>query len=111
MCISTSARKGAASHRPRAFGVSASAEPRGEEVTLRGQPRGDEVTLRGQRQRQRQRQRSAPAVSASVQDKALQAATGLRLALAYGYVGSSSVAEVDTALDEVCAMAWKLSGR
>ncbi len=36
---------------------------------------------------------------------------GLQLAVAYGYVGSSRVAAVDTALDEVCAMSWRLSGR
>ena len=36
---------------------------------------------------------------------------GLRLAIAYGYVSSTRVAQVDTALDEVCAMSWKLSGR
>ena len=36
---------------------------------------------------------------------------GLRLAIAYGYVTGGRVAEVDTALDEVCAMSWKLSGR
>ena len=36
---------------------------------------------------------------------------GLRLAVAYGYVASSRAAEVDTALDEVCAMSWRLSGR
>ncbi len=36
---------------------------------------------------------------------------GLRLAVAYGYVSRSRVAELDTALDEVCAMSWRLSGR
>ena len=36
---------------------------------------------------------------------------GLRLAVAYGYVSNSRVAELDTALDEVCAMSWRLSGR
>ena len=36
---------------------------------------------------------------------------GLQLAVAYGYVSSSSAARVDTALDEVCAMSWRLSGR
>ena len=36
---------------------------------------------------------------------------GLRLAIAYGYVTSARVAEIDTALDEVCAMSWRLSGR
>ena len=36
---------------------------------------------------------------------------GLQLAAAYGYLGPSRLAKVDTALDEVCAMSWKLSGR
>ncbi len=36
---------------------------------------------------------------------------GLRLAVAYGYVPNARVAEVNTALDEVCAMSWRLSGR
>ena len=36
---------------------------------------------------------------------------GLQLAVAYGYVARSALAEVDRALDEVCAMSWRLSGR
>ena len=36
---------------------------------------------------------------------------GLQLVAAYGYLPSSRVEEVDTALDEVCAMSWRLSGR
>jgi len=36
---------------------------------------------------------------------------GLELAVAYGYVGGARVAQMDTALDEVCAMSWRLSGR
>ena len=36
---------------------------------------------------------------------------GLRLAVAYGYVNTRRVAELDTALDEICAMSWRLSGR
>jgi four helix bundle protein len=36
---------------------------------------------------------------------------GLRLAVAYGCVPNSRVKAVDTALDEVCAMSWRLSGR
>ena len=36
---------------------------------------------------------------------------GLRLAEAYGYIASTRVTEVDTTLDEVCAMSWRLSGR
>ena len=48
---------------------------------------------------------------ASACGSAKEVRAGLRLAVAYGYVGSSSVARVDTTLDEVCAMSWKLSGR
>ena len=36
---------------------------------------------------------------------------GLQLASAYGYIGQSRWAKVDIALDEVCAMSWRLSGR
>jgi hypothetical protein len=36
---------------------------------------------------------------------------GLRLAAAHGYVGRARMAELDLALDEVCAMSWRLSGR
>ncbi len=36
---------------------------------------------------------------------------GLQLAVAYGYVGNARVTPVDTVLDEVCAMSWRLSGR
>jgi four helix bundle protein len=36
---------------------------------------------------------------------------GLQLAVAYGYVGQPRWAKVDIALDEVCAMSWRLSGR
>jgi four helix bundle protein len=36
---------------------------------------------------------------------------GLQLAQAYGYLGQTRSAEVDIALDEVCAMSWRLSGR
>jgi four helix bundle protein len=36
---------------------------------------------------------------------------GLRLAVAYGYVGGGRVTELDSALDEICAMSWRLSGR
>ena len=47
--------------------------------------------------------------SACVSAKEVRA--GLQLAVAYGYVTSSRAAEVDTTLDEVCAMSWRLSGR
>ena len=36
---------------------------------------------------------------------------GLQLAVAYGYVPNSRVNALDIALDEVCAMSWRLSGR
>ncbi len=36
---------------------------------------------------------------------------GLQLGVAYGYFPSTRVQAVDTALDEVCAMSWRLSGR
>jgi hypothetical protein len=57
-----------------------------------------------------------------IQQRALQAAGGLRqvlrevraglqLAVAYGYAPTTKVKAVDIALDEVCAMSWRLSGR
>jgi len=48
---------------------------------------------------------------ASACGSAKEVRAGLQLAVAYGYVASSTVVRVDTALDEVCAMSWKLSGR
>ena len=36
---------------------------------------------------------------------------GIQLAVAYGYVPDMKVQAVDMALDEVCAMSWRLSGR
>ena len=36
---------------------------------------------------------------------------GLRLAVAYGYFPHTKVKTVDIALDEVCAISWRLSGR
>ena len=48
---------------------------------------------------------------ASACGSAKEVRAGLQLAVAYGYVPSSSVAEVDIALDEVCAISWRLSGR
>jgi four helix bundle protein len=36
---------------------------------------------------------------------------GLELAAAYGYIGQTRLAKVDIALDEVCAISWRLSGR
>jgi hypothetical protein len=35
----------------------------------------------------------------------------LNIAEAYGYVPNTRVQAVDIALDEVCAMSWRLSGR
>jgi four helix bundle protein len=35
----------------------------------------------------------------------------LQLGVAYGYFASAKVQAVDIALDEVCAMSWRLSGR
>ena len=48
---------------------------------------------------------------ASACGSAKEVRAGLQLAIAYGYVTSSTAAEVDTTLDEVCAMSWRLSGR
>jgi four helix bundle protein len=36
---------------------------------------------------------------------------GLQLAAAYGYIGQTRLAKLDVALDQVCAMSWRLSGR
>ena len=48
---------------------------------------------------------------ASACGSAKEVRAGLQLAVAYGYVTSSKASKVDTALDEVCAMSWRLSGR
>ena len=48
---------------------------------------------------------------ASACGSAKEVRAGLQLAVARGYVAGSTVAKVDIALDEVCAMSWKLSGR
>jgi len=48
---------------------------------------------------------------ASACGSAKEVRAGLQLAVAYGYVSVSTVAEVGLALDEVCAMSWRLSGR
>jgi len=48
---------------------------------------------------------------ASACGSAKEVRAGLRLAVAYGYVLSSRINQVDIALDEVCAMSWRLSGR
>ena len=54
---------------------------------------------------------TAKARFASACGSAKEVRAGLQLAVAYGYVASSQAAKVDTALDEVCAMSWRLSGR
>jgi len=54
---------------------------------------------------------TAKARFATACGSAKEVRAGMRLAVAYGYVSSSRVNEVDIALDEVCAMSWRLSGR
>ncbi len=54
---------------------------------------------------------TAKARFASACGSAKEVRAGLQLAVAYGYVAGSQAAQVDTALDEVCAMSWRLSGR
>jgi len=54
---------------------------------------------------------TAKARFASACGSAKEVRAGLQLAVAYGYFASSSLAEVDRALGEVCAMSWRLSGR
>ncbi|MGB5268212.1 MAG: four helix bundle protein [Polyangiales bacterium] len=54
---------------------------------------------------------TAKARFASACGSAKEVRAGLQLAVAYGYFPSTNVAEVDIALDEVCAMSWRLSGR
>ena len=54
---------------------------------------------------------AARARFASACGSAKEVRAGLQLIVAYGYVSSSRINDVDTALDEVCAMSWRLSGR
>jgi four helix bundle protein len=54
---------------------------------------------------------TAKARFASACGSAKEVRAGLQLAVAYGYVASSKAAKLDTTLDEVCAMSWRLSGR
>jgi four helix bundle protein len=54
---------------------------------------------------------TAKARFATACGSAKEVRAGMQLAVAYGYVSSSRVNEVDIALDEVCAMSWRLSGR
>ena len=54
---------------------------------------------------------TAKARFASACGSAKEVRAGLQLAVAYGFVGSEAAAKVDIALDDVCAMSWRLSGR
>jgi four helix bundle protein len=54
---------------------------------------------------------TARARFASACGSAKEVRAGLQLAVAYGYVPDTKVESVDIALDEVCAMSWRLSGR
>jgi four helix bundle protein len=54
---------------------------------------------------------TAKARFASACGSAKEVRAGLQLAVAYGYVPNSMVKAVDIALDEICAMSWRLSGR
>ncbi|KPK16177.1 MAG: hypothetical protein AMJ62_06755 [Myxococcales bacterium SG8_38] len=54
---------------------------------------------------------TAKARFASACGSAKEVRAGLRPAVAYGYVTGAHIRTVDIALDEVCAMSWRLSGR
>jgi four helix bundle protein len=54
---------------------------------------------------------TATARFASACGSAKEVRAGLQLGVAYGYFPSTKVQAVDIALDEVCAMSWRLSGR
>jgi four helix bundle protein len=54
---------------------------------------------------------TARARFASACGSAKEVRAGLQLGVAYGYFSSARVQAVDTTLDEVCAMSWRLSGR
>ena len=54
---------------------------------------------------------TARARFASACGSAKEVRAGLQLAAAYGYIGQTRLAKLDIALDEVCAMSWRLSGR
>ncbi len=54
---------------------------------------------------------TARARFASACGSAKEVRAGLQLAAAYGYIGRTRLANLDIALDEVCAMSWRLSGR
>ena len=48
---------------------------------------------------------------ASACGSAKEVRAGLQLAVAYGFVANARIEKADIALDEVCAMSWRLSGR
>ncbi len=52
-----------------------------------------------------------PTPTATACGSAKEVRAGLQLAAAYGYVGRNRLANLDIALDQVCAMSWRLSGR
>ncbi len=54
---------------------------------------------------------TAKARFASACGSAKEVRAGLQLGIAYGYFPTATVKAIDTALDEVCAMSWRLSGR
>ena len=54
---------------------------------------------------------TAKARFASACGSAKEVRAGLSLAVAYGYVPVAGITKLDAALDEVCAMSWRLSGR
>ena len=54
---------------------------------------------------------TARARFASACGSAKEVRAGLQLAAAYGYISQTRFAKLDIALDEVCAMSWRLSGR
>ena len=54
---------------------------------------------------------TARARFASACGSAKEVRAGLQLAVAYGYFPRAKAQPVDIALDEVCAMSWRLSGR
>ncbi|MDH3622599.1 MAG: four helix bundle protein [Myxococcales bacterium] len=54
---------------------------------------------------------TAKARFATACGSAKEVRAGLQLAAAYGYIGRNRCAKLDIALDQVCAMSWRLSGR
>ena len=54
---------------------------------------------------------TARARFASACGSAKEVRAGLQLAVAYGFVARAPIEKADIALDEVCAMSWRLSGR